>query len=61
MEKGQKSPVAAAIIQDAPPVEARREAKTRLESPPMTPRDDGAAAEDLLRGVVAVAQRRVSA
>src|SRR4029077_20490394 len=59
-QQRQERPVAAAVVEDALPVELPRETQAGLEAPAMAPRDQAVLAENLLGGVVALTERLVT-
>src|SRR5437867_10444444 len=56
-QEPEKRAVAAAVIENAFALELLHEPETDLESAPVAPRDQPIAAEDLLGGVMAIAER----
>src|SRR5439155_27072329 len=58
-EQRKKRPVAAAVVEDVLSAESLCEPQRRLEPSTVTPRDEPVLAEDLLRGVMPLANRGV--
>ena len=58
-EQREKGAVAAAVVEDPLTAEAPCELQAGVESPPVTPCDEPVLAEDLLRGVMTAANRRI--